>query len=683
MALSKPTRQGSLSDLIHLAVDTAADPIVLCDAGGALLYANAAACRFYGYPARELTRLTIHDLDPDFSPDTWPQHWESLKRQGSLCVHVRHTLRSGEVRDVEVVDTYTAVDGQEFSTLVLRDLAAREASHSRMKLMEFSIDQMSDSAFWLDREGRILFANDAATRNLGYARDKLLGMNIAEIAVGLDQAGWKERWDHLRDQKVRIVETEYRHADGRTIPVEVSVSYVRIDQREFHCALARDISQRRETERRLLHLANYDQLTGLANRHLLEEDLARELARSKRTDRNFALMMIGLDRFKLVNDSFGHGAGDKVLCQIAERLQRTVRDTDTVARIGGDLFVILLPELVRGEDTARVAQQVMEEVSHPFTLESGNVNLTASVGVAVFPRDGETAEILAKNADISLYRAKEFGGNCFQFFSQELGDRVRTRVQVQSGIRGALANGEFLLHYQPFVDLRSGRIVGAEGLIRWQHPESGLVPPAQFIPVAEESGLIGEIGDWVLEEACRSLVRWRDLGARSIPLSVNLSPRQISVGLVAQVGSLLDRYRINPLHLALELTETSVMKQAAGISEIFSGVRDLGVSFAIDDFGTGYSSLSYLRRFPVQTLKIDRSFVQEVEVNAEDAVLTRTIIDMGHNLGFKVLAEGVESAEQLAFLRQAGCDKAQGFYFSRPLPEAEFISLLEADRPLP
>ena len=439
-----------------------------------------------------------------------------------------------------------------------------------------------------------------------------------------------------------------------------------------------DISVRKLTEQRVHHVAQHDVLTGLPNRSLLQDRLGQAVARADRSGRPVWVMLIDLDRFKYVNDSMGHKAGDVLLMTVAARLRSALRDTDTVARMSGDEFVGILAEESEAL-TPAIVQRVMDAVAQPIMLGSREFFVTCSVGVAAYPSGGTPADSLIEHADIAMYRAKKLGRNNFQFYTPAMNEESLERVRIESGLRSALERNEFVLHYQPQVDLQSGRIVGMEALIRWQHPELGMVPPGRFVGVAEDTGLIVPIGAWVMRTACAQNKAWQDAGLGRLRVAVNLSARQFGAeDLLPGIEAALADTGLAADCLELELTESLFMGDITPAVELLHRMKALGVNLSIDDFGTGYSSFSYLSRFPIDVLKIDRSFVADITHDANDAAIVDSIIALAHNLRLSVIAEGVETAEQLEHLRRQGCDEMQGYYFSRPLPAAEFEQMLRA-----
>ena len=429
----------------------------------------------------------------------------------------------------------------------------------------------------------------------------------------------------------------------------------------------------------LEHAATHDSLTGLPNRVLLADRLAQATAQSERYSRGFAVLVVDLDRFKSINDSLGHTAGDDMLKEVAQRLSRLLRKADTLARLGGDEFVLVLNEIAGPRDAENVASKVLASLADPVVLSGIDVQISASIGISVFPEDGVDSDTLLKHADAAMYHAKKNGRSSFQFFAPVMNVFARERLELESGLRRALAQGEFELHYQPKVDVSSGRIDSAEALIRWRNPKRGLTAPSGFIPIAEETGLIVPIGEWVLYEACRQARAWQKSGMRPLRIAVNLSAQQFKQkSLVTTVREALAAADLDPAYLELELTESAVMQDAESSIQVLRQLSSLGVRISVDDFGTGYSSLSYLRRLPLDKLKIDRSFIREVAASRDDAEIVRAIVSLAHSLHLKVIAEGVETAEQLSFLRGLGCDQYQGFHCSPPVPADEFEKMMNS-----
>jgi diguanylate cyclase (GGDEF)-like protein len=443
----------------------------------------------------------------------------------------------------------------------------------------------------------------------------------------------------------------------------------------------RDITDRRRAEERVEFQAYHDMLTGLPNRLLLRDRLSVAMAHAQRRRQHLALMFLDLDHFKLINDTLGHSAGDRLLQDLAQRLSGCIRQDDTVARVGGDEFTLLFPGLGRGLDAVRMAQKVLKSIAQPFLLDGQELHVTASVGIAIYPEDGKDAESLMSNADGAMYRAKDLGRNNYQLWTSGMNSRALERMALEGRLRRALERDEFVLHYQPILDLATGAIVGLEALVRWQHPERGLVGPDTFIPVAEDCRLIIPIGEWVLGEACRQLRCWHDEGFTGLRIAVNLSARQFQQHDLAETVEAALRDATLPAdRLELEITESVAMQSAEWTAGVLRALQRMGVRISIDDFGTGQSSLSYLKHFPLTTLKIDRAFVKDIRVNPDGEAIVRAVIALAHVLKLRVVAEGVETAEQISFLREVGCEEVQGYFYSRPLPAEEIRGVLETGR---
>ena len=434
-----------------------------------------------------------------------------------------------------------------------------------------------------------------------------------------------------------------------------------------------------ESHARIEILAHHDSLTNLPNRVLARDRLEQIIAGARRTDSLVAVIFLDLDNFKTVNDSLGHSAGDVLLCDVAERLVKTVRESDTVSRQGGDEFLIILGNIESEEAAAAAAVKILAQLAIPFQIDRLDVTATGSLGVAMFPRDGNAVDTLLKNSDLAMYRAKESGRNTFQFFNAEMNDSVIEDLHLATGIRLALVNAELSVHYQPQFDLKTGRIVGAEALLRWKHAILGFIPPAKFIPVAERSGLINEIGAWVLNEACRQVKIWQDLGLIDFVIAVNVSPAQFRRDdIEREVANALQMWKLAPSSIELELTESLLMADSDHLSGVLDRLRAMGIQFSIDDFGTGYSNLGYLKRFDVERLKIDQSFVRRMTENKQDDGIVRAIIEMAHCLDLAVVAEGVEDAVTMNRLIQLGCEFAQGYHWSPALPADEFLDFVRS-----
>jgi diguanylate cyclase (GGDEF)-like protein len=459
--------------------------------------------------------------------------------------------------------------------------------------------------------------------------------------------------------------------------LEVQVAQRTSELKSANDKLRLDLEERKRVEQSIRHMAHHDALTGLPNRTLFRDRLSHAMAQADRYHQILAVLFLDLDRFKAINDTLGHNVGDQLLKIAAERLRSCVRDCDTVARLGGDEFTIIVEDIVEVQDAAVVAQKILDTLSQPFNLYGHEVFISVSIGLTLYPNDDENADNLLRNADSAMYRAKEYGRNNYQFYVADMNVKARERLMLESQLRRALDRNEFTLYYQPRVDLFSGQVIGAEALLRWRHPDMGLVPPVQFIPILEETGMIIPVGEWVLQQASQQNRTWQDLGLKHIRMAVNLSVRQfIQKELADSILSIIERAGLAPEYLELEITEDLLLEHNQTNIITLTKLRNRGIHISIDDFGTGYSSLSYLKRLPIDTLKIDQSFLRDIENDPDNKTITSAIIAMASSLHLNVLAEGVETEEQLAFLRAQGCNEIQGFSFSKPLTAVEFEKLL-------
>ena len=546
---------------------------------------------------------------------------------------------------------------------VLAD-ALRESEARYQALFEHSID----AVFLMKSDGRILCANEQACRLLGYTENELRALGRQGLTERDDPRVAALLDEHRRDGAARG-ELELRRKDGSWVPVEASSATFR-DRSGKLCAslIIRDITDRKRAEEHIEYLAYHDELTGIPNRAHFQRAFEHAIAASQRQGMNCALMLVDLDRFKNINDIVGHEAGDQLLKQVAARLRTCLRDGDVLARLGGDEFVILMQDASSIDAVSAVAKKILAATSRPLFIDEQEFLITASIGISTSPHDGTDLQTLLRNSDVAMYRAKESGKNGFQYFSPDMDAHGRERLSIESALGRALERREFMLHFQPKMQISSRNVAGMEALVRWHNPEKGLMQPSEFIAIAEETGMIVPIGDWVLTEACRQGQALRAAGHRHLRVAVNLSMRQLyDEGLARRVSETLAQTGFPAENLELEITESMVMRDAEGAIELLQALRDTGVRIAIDDFGTGYSSLAYLKRFPIDCVKIDRSFIRDLPEDRADASITRSIIAMAHNMKLEVVAEGVETVPQLDFLRTHGCDEIQGFLFSGPL----------------
>ncbi len=561
----------------------------------------------------------------------------------------------------------------------LRPLRADE----RLRLAATVVDNTSEGVVVTDAHSRILSVNAAFTRLMGYAEDELLGLTPRVFKSGRhDQAFYEAMWERLRRTGHWQGEIWNRRKNGEVFPERMSLSAVSgADGAVTHyVCIFTDISEEKAQRQRLEFLAHNDPLTGLVNRARFGQQLEEAVRQAQACGERLAVLLLNLDRFKDVNDSYGHAVGDEVLKHIARQARAAVRPGDLLGRMAGDELVVLARDLENEAGAEAVAHELIAAVAEPWRSPEGlAVVAGASVGICLFPDHAQTAQLLQQGAHAAVYAAKARGRGAWCFFHEDMTLAARERLAMEARLRQALVRGDLRLYYQPQVDIATGRIVGAEALVRWLDPEKGLIPPARFIPVAESSGVIGPLGAWVMREACRQGQRWREAGLPELTLAVNVSPRQFHVTDVAGCAASALAESGYPAHrLELELTETALAERPEEVRQVLLRLQALGVRMAVDDFGTGYSSLAHLKRFPIDLLKIDQGFIRDIPRSGDDMAISAAIIAMGHSLGLQVLAEGVETAEQLAFLRERGCDRYQGYLCSRPLPVQEFTALLQA-----
>jgi len=572
----------------------------------------------------------------------------------------------------------------------IRNMAERKTAEEVLFLEKerasVTLNSIGDAVLSTDIRGNVTYLNAVAEKFTGWTCAEALGRPLGEVFQIIDGA----------TRKPSPNPTEVAIQQNKTIKLTPNCILIRRDRSEssiedsaapihdrngsitgavivFH-----DVTESRAMTEEMAHLAQHDILTDLPNRLLLKDRINQAIGAARRKNTKVAVIFLDLDGFKSINDSLGHAVGDNVLQSVAKRLVSCVRSSDTVSRQGGDEFVVLLSEINQSPDAGILARKILTAVTAAHKFEQWEMQLTASIGVSTYPEDGQDAETLLKNADTAMYEGKKRGHNNYQFFNQDMNTRTVERQRIESDLRGAVERQEFVLHYQPKINLQTGEITGAEALIRWLRPDGGLVSPLQFIPIAEESGHILLIGQWVLREACRQAQEWIDSGLHAIPVAVNVSSLEFrSEGFLDSLRAILKETRLDPHYLELELTESVLMQRAESSSSALRALKSIGVRLAVDDFGTGYSSLSYLKRFPIDSLKIDQSFVRDIVTDTDDATIVSAVITMSKSLRQCVIAEGVETEEQVKFLQAHSCDEAQGYYFSKPVVAQQFAKLLE------
>ncbi len=683
---------GELESHVHFMralIDAIPSPVYFKDREGRFRVYNRAWDELFGNGENWIGR-TVFDM---FEPSLAVQHQERdrtlLERPSSTTYEAMAPTSEGEQRQmlynkVSFVDQRGEVAGL---IGVITDVTryketerALEASEARFRVLtESSIDLISV----VDQDGAIKYQSGAVRHLLGYDPADSVGRNVFDLVHQDDVEHMRAAFRRIIEARLSTEPAEFRirHRDGSWRTFESlgtnCLSNPHIRGVVFN---SRDVTDRKVIQQRMQHLAYHDNLTGLPNRSLLQDRLARSIARAERSGRHVAVLFIDLDNFKNINDTLGHDVGDELLRQVSRRLSECVRLEDTIARQGGDEFIVLLDNLEEARGASIVAQKILNALRLPLTLGGTEQHVSGSVGIALYPEDGRDAQTLMKNADTAMFHGKGQGKNTYQYFTAQMNIAVKRRMTLESALRRAVVQKDFVLNYQPQIDLESGAIVGVEALVRWKTEDSGTVMPGDFIPLAEETGLINEIGEWVLREGCRQAREWHGMGLPKIRMAINLSARQFSdKGFLDMVTRVLAETGIDPALLELEITESQVMRQTEGMIQLLNQLSAMGIQLAIDDFGTGYSSLSYLKRLPIQKLKIDQSFIRDITVDPNDRAIVVAIISMAESLDLETIAEGVETEGQLALLRSKGCHVGQGFFFSAPVRAEEIYPILKAN----
>lgn len=656
--------------------------------GDKYLYVNPRFAEIFGYPQSELCGpIGPKDL---VAPEDWDRVAAGIAARLSGKSRTGHYQFLGMKKDgtrfnAEIFGMGTHIEGKPAIVGMLIDVTARTNAERRLSdqlhFVEQLIDTIPGPISYKDEQGRYLGCNTAFEEMVGKTREQLLGRTV-------HSATYRAVADKLQAADQRLIENPgIEISEGRIPHIDGTVRDMMLYKATFNNAdgavgglvtVMLDISERKRMEQRVWHEANYDALTGLPNRRLFRDRLSEEIKRSRRSGRSLALLLIDLDRFKEVNDTLGHDAGDKLLIEAAKRISSCLRESDNVARPGGDEFMVILPEITDPTRIGQVAQNVIEALLRPFQLNSHPAYVSASIGVALFPDDAGDMDTLLSYADQAMYAAKEQGRSCFSYFTPSLQERSRQRLELANELRGALAANQLEVYFQPIVELATGKVLKAEALLRWKHPTLGMIPPDRFIPIAEEVGLIHSIGDWVFHQAAQAAKRWQGFGTDGIQVAVNKSPRQLVNGRTQEKwADYLREIDLPPSLISIEITEGLLMDGRLEVASKLLQFRDIGIQVSLDDFGTGYSAMSYLKKFDIDYLKIDKSFVRDMTTDPSDRAIAEAIIVMAHKLGLRVIAEGVETAEQRDLLAAADCDFAQGYLFARPMPLGEFEVFLK------
>lgn len=673
---------------LQVLIDAMPQPIFYKDAQGRYLGCNKSFEKYLGITREALVGKTPYDLAPRELANIYFRADAELYSQGLDANQVYESsvqYADGSRHDVIFYKANFPDPQGDLGGLVgtILDISERKRAEKELQKLSLAVEQSPASVMITDLCGNIEYVNPKFTRVTGYSLAEVQGINPRFLKSGsMSSDQYRELWETLAAGEEWHGDFHNRKKDGSLFWERASISPVRDSSGDIthYVAVKEDITDRKQYEQQLEYLATHDELTGLANRALLLDRLNQAMHYADRSQRPIAVLLLDLDRFKIVNDSLGHAAGDRLLCCVAKRIQKEVRETDTVARLGGDEFVVLLTDLADEDDVGRIANKILLALCDPIQLDGHQISLTGSLGVSLYPADGDEAEGLIRNSDLAMYRAKHEQSR-FSFYSPEMDRKAQDALEFENALRQAIQRNEFFLEYQPKVNLRNGRTVGCEALVRWNHPQRGLISPAEFIPLAEETGLIEALGAWVLHEACRQNLAWQEEGLRPLRIAVNLSARQFhKKDLVQQVRKILDETGLAPQWLELELTESMLMHNPDEAVIQMQTLRDLGISLSLDDFGTGYSSLAYLSRFTIDSLKIDRLFVKDIDVNPNSAMIATSIISLAHRMRLKVVAEGVETLSQRNFLQKNGCDQMQGYLFSRPLAAEQFAHLMSTNQ---
>ncbi|MDR3734560.1 MAG: EAL domain-containing protein [Acidobacteriaceae bacterium] len=695
-------------------LEAAPDAMVVLNEDGRIVLLNAQAENQFGYLRDELLNQRVTNIIPTgfaerLIADGSRTAAEALAQQIGTGIELIGRRKNGSEFPIEMMLSPLESPEGILVTAAIRDISVRRAAKEHLVQMESRyrglLEAAPDAMVVVNQRGEIVLLNVQAEKQFGYRRDELLGQMVVNIipegfAERLAADALRTTEDALAQQIDTGIELCGLRKNGSGFPIEIMLSPLESVDGILVTAAIRDITLRKKSEEFLLqkvqelnrsvnsarvmtqqmaHSAEHDALTGLPNRLLLNDRVEQAIALAERHHNQVAVLFLDLDGFKHINDSLGHPIGDKLLQSVGLRLRECVRTPDTVSRQGGDEFVVLLHEVEQAEDAAISARRILQSLARAHTIDPHELHITTSIGISIYPEDGMDAEALIKNADTAMYQAKENGRQSYKFFRSAMNVRAVQRQSTEEGLRRAVERQEFALHYQPKVDLRTGEITGAEALIRWTHPTRGLISPADFIPIAEDCGLIVPIGTWVLHEACQQAQAWRAAGLPMRTIAVNVAAMQFrNERFLNTVFATLSETGLDPSALELELTESVLMKHAEFTAEILQTVRERGVQVALDDFGTGYSSLSYLRKFPLDSLKIDQSFVRQLTTTPSDTTIVSAIISMGRSLHLRIVAEGVETAEEKEFLQAQECDEAQGYYFGRPMPAEQFGALLRA-----
>ncbi len=673
---------------LSLALEQSPASILITDLAGNIEYVNPKFEEISGYSAAEMMGKNPRFLKSGDKPvEEYRQLWETITAGHEWRGQFQNKRKDGSFYwESATISPLRGEDGKLSHFIAVKeDITARKRAEDQLRLNATVFDTTNEGIMVTDENNRIVTVNPAFCHITGYQSSEVIGKKPNFLASGKhNEAFYEELWGQLNQRGFWSGEIWNRRKDGSVYPEWLSITVIRDDKGTIkeHVAVFSDITQRKEDEEQIRYQAEYDALTSLPNRALLFDRLKQSIYLAKRAHSKVALLFLDLDLFKTVNDSLGHMVGDELLQEVAIRLRNAVRESDTVARFGGDEFVIVIQDVEDVEDVANIAGKIIGDICRPFHISNRDVYIGASIGITLYPDDATDASTMLQYADMAMYRAKDAGRNNYQFFAVSMQEQVRSNMELEQDLRLALEQGELELYYQPIISVETGQVTSAEALLRWNHPAHGFVPPTVFIPLAEESGLIGSLGLWVLRTACRQFAEWREDNLLE-QISVNVSSRQRGLGLTPElVQEVLTENNLDGSCLSLEITESLFMEQSDDVVTWLTSLKRLGVKLSIDDFGTGYSSLSYLRRFPIDILKIDRSFVGDIAGTKGGDSLVDAILAMAKSLGLATVAEGVTSKEQIEFLEERGCSYFQGYYFSQAIPAEKFAEWVRKSQPM-
>lgn len=661
-------------------IETTSEGYWVNDMEGNFLKVNSAFCQMSGYTRDELLTMKIPDIEAKESPEETKKHIEAIIKTGSDSFETKHRRKNGEIYDVEITTTFLTIYGGRFFVFI-RDVTERKKSESNLLLSAKVFSTMTDGVVITDTTQKIITANNAFCKNTGYMLDELLGQKPSILSSGWhDKKFYNDMWKEINKTGQWRGEIMDRRKNGELYTADTSIVSIKNKEGDIthYIAVSSDITLKKEQEKVINNLAYYDGLTKLPNRVFFEERFNHKIAAAKRKNSNIALFFIDLDNFKIINDTFGHLIGDKFLENAAKRLNNIIREEDIVGRFGGDEFTILIEDFTTASSLGVIASKIVDIFNQPFKFNSHEFFSGASIGISVYPENGNTYHELMKAADTAMYHVKSSGKSGYEFYSKTMGEIVSKRMVLTNNLRSALANNEFHLVYQPKIDVSLNKVYGMEALLRWNNPNLGFIPPDKFIPILEENGLIYEVGLWIIKQALSDMKSFQSEGFSDLIISINISYIQIeNDDFLDDIGIIIDDIGVARKSIELEITETQIMNNIEAALVKLKEITNYGIKISIDDFGTGYSSLSYLKKLPADTIKIDKSFVLDIDRDEDDRSIVQAIIALSNSLGKSVIAEGSETQSHIDTLKELGCTKVQGYFYSKPLPYKEFITYMK------